>query len=66
MYAPLIPSIKHIRRVFVLTVPVAGVGNEGRIILGPSSYLNTNLPFVELPEQLMALCRHIPGSERHR
>ena len=31
------------------TVPVMGVGKEGRTVIGPWGYLNKKLPFIELP-----------------
>ena len=48
------------------TVPVVGVGKDGRKVIGPWGYLNRKLPFIELPLRLLALCRPILGSERHR
>ena len=37
-------------------VPVVGVENEGRILICSWDYLNKNLPFIELPWELLALC----------
>ena len=31
------------------TVPVVGVGKDGRTVIGPWGYLNRKLPFIELP-----------------
>ena len=39
------------------TVPIVGVGKEGRTLIGPWGYLNRKLPFIELPWELLALCR---------
>ena len=36
-------SLKHMS-----TVPVVGVGKEGRALIGPWGYLNRKLPFIEL------------------
>lgn len=43
-----------------------GVGKEKRTLIGP--WLNTkrNLPLIELPRELLALCWRILRSERHR
>ena len=30
-------------------VPVAGVGKDGRTVIGPWDHLNRKLPFIELP-----------------
>ena len=42
---------------YVPTVPVVGVGKEGRTLIGPWGYLNRKLAFIELPSELLALCR---------
>ena len=39
------------------TVLIVGVGKEGRKLIGPWGYLNRKLPFIELPWELMAMCR---------
>ena len=33
----------------VPTVPIVGVGKDGRTSIGPRGYLNRKLPFIELP-----------------
>ena len=37
-------SLKHMP-----TVPIVGMGKEGRTLIGPWGYLNRKLPFIELP-----------------
>ena len=39
------------------TVPIVGVGKMGRTLIGLWVYLNRKLPFIELPRELLALCR---------
>ena len=43
--------------VYVPTVPIVGMGKDGRILAGPWGYLNRKLSFVELPWELLPLCR---------
>ena len=38
------PSLKY-----VPTVAIAGMGKEGRTLIGPRGYLNRKLQFIELP-----------------
>ena len=42
---------------YVPTVPIVGVGKEGRTLIGPWGYLNRKLLFIELFLELLALCK---------
>ena len=57
----ILPFLKHMP-----TVPVVVVGKEGRTKIGPWSHLIRNIPFVELPWELLSLCWWILGSECDR
>ena len=41
---PTKPSLKYMP-----TVPIVGMGKEGRTLIGTWGYLNRKLPFIELP-----------------
>lgn len=46
--------------------PVVCVEKEERRLIALWKYLKRQLPLTELPQELLALCRQILGSERHR